>query len=230
MSTRAFLIAAVALLGCDDRKAASAPPRPVPAGSGSAVAAPAPTGFDEALLATVPSGVLGGQIIDASMHPARDVIVYVKTGPGSGKAKPPGTITMDQKDKTFLPHVLPIVVGTRVEFKNSDPVLHNVYSRVAAKTFDLGMFGKTEAKSVTFDKPGRVDVFCAIHTNMHAIILVLATGDFATTDARGFFTIKDLAPGTYTVAIWDEVAVEREVSVELAANQPGLVKHELANE
>jgi len=189
-------------------------------------AAAAASGFDDELLATIPNGTIGGQVLDAARHPAPNVVVYVKKGPSTGKAAAE-RVVIDQQNKTFLPHVLPIAVGTRVEFKNSDPVLHNVYSRVAAKTFDLGMFDKSQSKSVVFDRPGRVDVFCSIHTNMHAVILVLESTAFATTDVRGFFTIPNLPAGNYRLAIWDEVVAEHEVSVDVAANAPAIVKHEL---
>ena len=229
MGVRAIALALVATAACDDDGASTtSPPAPVPSPAPGPAAPPdARRGYDEALFAGLPGGTLAGQVLDARQRAAPDVIVYVKKGPPPTRARPAGAVVMDQKDKTFLPHVLPVVAGTRVEFKNSDPVLHNVYSRVATKTFDLGMFGNADSKAVVFDKLGRIDVFCAIHTNMHAVILVLADPRFATTDARGFFRIPDLAPGEYTLGLWDELTAEREVTVEIRADAPAIVKHQL---
>jgi plastocyanin len=226
--TCAIALVAIAATACDEPAATTPAPPPI------APIAPPPVatqpdarrGYDDTLFAGIPGGTIAGQVLDSAQRAAPDVVVYVKKGPAptGGRAAP---AVMDQKDKTFLPHVLPVAVGTRVEFKNSDPVLHNVYSRVATKTFDLGMFGNTDTKTAVFDKLGRVDVFCAIHTNMHAVILVLADPRFATTDARGFFRIPDLPPGAYTLGVWDELTAEREVTVEVRAGEPAVVKHQL---
>ncbi|HEY5921508.1 MAG TPA: hypothetical protein VIV11_07545 [Kofleriaceae bacterium] len=227
-------VCALAIAACDN---ASNAPASRPAPTTTAVPAPAvvpdtppPSGYDESLFTKVPAGTLAGQILDFERRPARDVVVYVKKGPARAKPAARSPAVVDQKNKTFMPRVLPIVVGTRVEFKNSDPVLHNVYSRADVKKFDLGMFSKSETKSVAFDTVGRIDVFCSIHTNMHVVILVLANDQFATSDASGFFAIPDLQPGTYTLAIWDEVASEREVTVEVAADKPAILKHQLVKE
>jgi len=108
-----------------------------------------------------------------------------------------------QKDALFKPHLLPIVVGTTVEWPNQDEILHNVYSFSETKQFDLGLY-KSEAKKITFEKPGRVDVFCSIHSKMHCVVLVLTNPYFAATDAKGSFTITNVPPGNYRVKAWHE--------------------------
>jgi plastocyanin len=215
--------------------AASAPPAPADADGGgqAAPAAPAPAGarlgFDEHLLSSVACpGCIVGQILDDEGRPQKDAVVYVKSGLRPGKAVPPNRPSVvDQRDKAFSPHVLAVPVGTKVTFKNSDVVLHNVYSRSPVKTVDLGAFGQDQSRQTTFDEPGRVDVFCAIHTNMHAIILVLDSGFFATTDERGYYEIRGLPPGEYGLRVWSERRQEIDARVEVAAGRPAVLRTKL---
>ena len=109
-----------------------------------------------------------------------------------------------QKDGTFRPHVLPVLVGTTVEWPNNDDIYHNVFSMSEPKPFDLGIYKSKETKRVTFDKPGRVDVFCSIHTKMNCIVLVLENPLFAVTDKNGNFTITNVPAGTYPLKAWHE--------------------------
>gem|GEM_PF-365676 len=111
---------------------------------------------------------------------------------------------MDQRGLTFVPHILPILVGTTVDFPNSDPVFHNVFSISAPKRFNLGMYPTGVIKSITFDKPGRVDVLCNVHLEMHAIILVKPNPYFTTCDERGEFSIPDVPAGRHRVQAWHE--------------------------
>src|SRR5262249_8134041 len=100
----------------------------------------------------------------------RDFVVYIE-GPLEIKTPPPTkpVTVVSQKDATFKPHVLPIMVGTTVEWPNEDDIFHNAFSVSDAKPFDLGLY-KKDAKPIKFDKVGRVDVFCSIHSGMHCII------------------------------------------------------------
>ena len=102
---------------------------------------------------------------------------------------------MDQRDQTFVPHVLAITVGTIVDFPNSDLTFHNVFSLSKTKSFDLGRYSRGQSKSVRFDRPGVVQVFCDIHSHMSAYILVFAHRYFAVTDEAGRFTIAGVPPG-----------------------------------
>ena len=79
---------------------------------------------------------------------------------------------MDQNEMKFSPYVLPVVVGTTVDFPNNDTQWHNVYSKGGAKDFDLGLYPPGKSRSVTFDKPGIVQVLCNAHPNMEAFIVV----------------------------------------------------------
>ena len=106
----------------------------------------------------------------AQLH---DFVVYIE-GAVSPKPVPPTKPLqiVSQKDATFKPHVLPVVIGTIIEWPNQDEIFHNAFSMSEVQPFDLGLY-KDEIKRVRFDKPGRLDVFCSIHTAMHCIILVL---------------------------------------------------------
>jgi len=114
------------------------------------------------------------------------------------------TVKTTQKDANFEPHVLPVVVGTTVRWPNEDDIFHNVFSMSEAKEFDLGYYKKEKVPEVTFDRVGRVDVFCAIHTKMHCIILVLPSPYFARADDKGRFVIRNIPAGTYKVRAWHE--------------------------
>lgn len=139
----------------------------------------------------------------------RDFVVYIE-GPVGAKPAPPekplkvDTRRIEQKGATFAPHVLPLVVGTTVEWPNYDTIYHNVFSMSDAKTFDLDLYKNPEVKRVTFDKAGRVDVFCSIHANMNCVVLVLENPYFATTDNRGRYSITNVPAGTYHLKAWHE--------------------------
>jgi plastocyanin len=109
-----------------------------------------------------------------------------------------------QRNAMFDPHVLPIMVGTKVNWPNEDEIYHNVFSMSDAKEFDLGLYHQEKVPVLTFDKVGRVDVFCAIHSQMHCIIMVLPNPFFAKVDARQRFVIKDVPAGTYKLKAWHE--------------------------
>lgn len=145
----------------------------------------------------------------------KDFVVYIdQSMPGVRPPTKPVQIVI-QKDATFQPHVLPILVGTTVEWPNHDDIYHNVFSMSDAKPFDLGLYKNNEVKRITFDKPGRVDVFCSIHTKMNCIILVLQNPYYAVTDKKGGFRISGVPAGTYKVKAWYErlPAMEKEVTV-----------------
>ncbi len=111
---------------------------------------------------------------------------------------------MNQRDETFIPHVLAIVAGTTVEFPNNDSTYHNVFSLSKARSFDLGRYAAGRSKAVRFDRPGIVRVFCEIHSHMSAYILVFSHRYFAVTDDEGRYRIDDVPPGSYTVMAWNE--------------------------
>ena len=141
-----------------------------------------------------------------------DAVVMIE-GPANGS----GTTraTMNQQHEAFAPHVLGVAVGTTVDFPNSDPVLHNVFSTSPAKRFDLGMYGQGETRNVVFDSPGVVLVRCNVHPRMTGYIVVHSNPYVAVTDAHGSYTITSVPPGTYTARIWHEELAGRPVPVKV---------------
>ena len=135
----------------------------------------------------------------------RDFVIYI-AGPVAGAPVPYKMEKVVQKNATFIPHVLPIMVGTVVEWPNEDDVFHNVFSKSDANPFDLDLYTKRNPskKSPPFNKPGEVDVFCSIHTRMSCIILVLENPYFAKADAKGHYSITNVPPGHYTLVAWQE--------------------------
>ena len=115
---------------------------------------------------------------------------------------------MDQRDESFVPHVLAIVAGTVVDFPNNDQTFHNVFSLSKEQPFDLGRYAAGRSKSVRFDRPGIIRVFCDIHAHMSAFILVFAHRYFAVTDENGRFRIDHVPPGSYNVVAWNDSASE----------------------
>jgi len=126
---------------------------------------------------------------------------------------------MVQRDQAFHPLVLPILVGTTVDFPNLDPVYHNVFSYSKARKFDLGRYPKGKSKSVTFDTPGLIKVFCEIHPSMRAHVLVLEQPYFAVTEPGGQFRIPDVPPGEYVLKVWQEQLPEIEMPVTVPAQE-----------
>ncbi len=109
---------------------------------------------------------------------------------------------MDQQGMKFIPKVLPVLVGTPVNFPNNDNTWHNVFSPSEAKKFDLGLYPPSESRSVTFDKPGVVRILCNVHPHMEAYIVVKEHPYFAVSDTRGSYRIDAVPMGTYRLEVW----------------------------
>jgi plastocyanin len=132
-------------------------------------------------------------------------VVYLDSAPRGAFEQPmPGRATMDQRNETFVPHVLAVTTGTVVSFPNSDHIYHNVFSLSKPTRFDLGRYAAGRSKSVRFDRPGIVRVFCDIHSHMSAFILVFTHPFFAVTDDEGRYRIEGVPPGTYPLVAWSD--------------------------
>jgi hypothetical protein len=115
---------------------------------------------------------------------------------------PPPPHAIRQSNKSFVPAVSAVIRGTEVSFPNDDMIFHNVFSLSKAKRFDLGLYKSGEAKSVLLTRPGIIDVYCNIHPEMAAKVLVLDNPYFAVTAADGLFTIAGVPPGAYPYVAW----------------------------
>jgi len=198
--------------------------------------------------AQTPSGVIRGRVDvkraaaqverrpnvnDLGMHARHDVpdlrrsVVYLESAPALAFPEAePQRATMDQRNETFVPHVLAITVGTTVDFPNSDNTYHNVFS-LRSPRFDLGRYAAGRSKSVRFDRPGIVRVFCEIHSHMSAFILVFNHRYFAVTSADGRYQIARVPPGRYTLVAWNEGAI-RESRQIVVAEDGGAVEADFA--
>lgn len=143
-----------------------------------------------------------------------DVVVYVE----SSRAKPkPAREVLTMKGKAFAPHVLAIGAGTTVDFPNEDPILHNVFS-VSEEGFDLGLYKRPKSGSRTFDKPGVYTIYCNIHPQMSATVVVRDNPYFASAAKDGSFRISGVPAGEYKlVAFHDRAGESVPVPVKVSA-------------
>ena len=145
-------------------------------------------------------------------------VVYLEVAPQAAFDAPaPRHALLDQRNESFVPYVLAVTVGSTVDFPNSDRTYHNVFSLSKAKRFDLGRYPRGQSRSVRFDQPGVVRVFCEIHSHMSAWILVFAHPFFAVADADGRFRIDGVPPGSYTLAAWSDGSVRARRELRIAA-------------
>lgn len=132
-------------------------------------------------------------------------VVYLDSAPrGAFDEREPARAVLDQHNERFVPHVLAVMVGTVVDFPNSDATYHNVFSLSRTKRFDLGRYAAGRSKSVRMDRPGVVRVFCEIHSHMNAFILVFNHPFFDVTTPDGRFELPAVPPGNYTLVGWYE--------------------------
>jgi plastocyanin len=135
----------------------------------------------------------------------RRSVVYLEAAPQGAFEEPErGRVVLDQRNQTFVPHVLAVTTGTTVDFLNSDRTYHNGFSLSKAKRFDLGRYPRNQVRSVRFDRPGVVRVFCDIHSHMSAFILVFAHRYFAVTEPDGSYRIDRVPAGSYSLVAWNE--------------------------
>lgn len=149
------------------------------------------------------AGSLTGTVKCLGAKNSADAVVYVDSIPGKTFAPPEEHAKIDQKNMVFIPHVLPVLLGTTVDFLNSDPFLHNVFSPdKCAEKFNLGSWPQGQVRSYTFKKQCVATLLCNVHPEMEAFAVAVPTPYFAVTDENGAYAIKDLPDGTYTVRVW----------------------------
>jgi plastocyanin len=154
-----------------------------------------------AVTAPLAAATIEARVTDPRGNAVRDAVVYaIPDGRTLPLAKK--TAIMDQKNRMFIPHVLPIQVGTSVRFPNSDDIRHQVYSFSPAKTFQLPLYAGTPSTPLVFDKTGVVVLGCNIHDQMSAFILVVDTPYFDKAAADGRASLGGMEPGRYTLHVW----------------------------
>ena len=139
-----------------------------------------------------------------------NVVVYLAPLPGTAESTPlraePSSrhFQLVQKNKRFIPHLLVIPVGAVVEFPNQDPFFHNVFSLFEGKRFDLGLYERGATRSITFNAPGVSYIFCNIHPEMSAVIIVMKYPYYAISNPAGEVSIGSVPSGRYQLNIWHE--------------------------
>lgn len=159
------------------------------------------------------AGTVEGRVTSTSPADLTNAIVFVEDIEGHFPAPSPRPV-MDQRGLRFVPHVLPIVVGATVEFPNSDPLAHNVFSISEAKRFNLGLYQKGTVRQLRFDQVGVVQLLCNVHLEMSGFIVVLRNPYFARVNPDGTYRIPGVPAGQHRVRCWRETgAVEKTVAV-----------------
>jgi plastocyanin len=163
------------------------------------------------------AGNIVGTVKAKGVKNSADAIIYIEKIAGKTFAAPKEHAKMDQKNLKFSPHVLPVLAGTTVDFRNSDDVLHNVFTPDAcADKMNLGTWPKGESRSYIYKNPGCVTVMlCNVHPEMEAYVLALETPYYAVSAADGKYEIKDVPAGKYQLKIWHEKLKAQIVSVDV---------------
>jgi hemoglobin len=170
------------------------------------------------------AGTLHGAIAIDGKPPTGLGVVMLWPEKG-GKKRVPKLRIIEQRNKTFAPHVMAVPVGSTVSFPNFDPIFHNVFSLSKPRPFDLGMYKNGETREVKLDKPGIVRIGCNLHANMSAYLVVVDAPHYVIVNADGTYSFKSLAPGKYRVQAWNEQSGEpltTSVTIKPGANENNL--------
>ncbi len=184
------------------------------------------------LLAGLQSAAAGNITGKVTAHGAKnggDAVIYIDKISGKTFSAPKEHAKMDQKNLAFVPHVLPVVAGTTVDFINSDDVLHNVFSpdKCCGK-FNLGSWPKGQSKEFTFKDPGCIaTLLCNVHPEMEGFVVVLETPYYGVSAKDGSYEIKDVPPGKYTLKIWHEKLKAQDVTVDVPEKGNATVDFEI---
>jgi plastocyanin len=162
--------------------------------------------FSLAAAAALSGAALQGKVelLDAKKKgSAEGVVVWLEPVNGPA-ATTPGKFILDQRNKRFLPHVLAIPAGSQVDFPNHDPIFHNAFSNFAGQPFDTGLYAPGTSHRITFRREGVVRVFCNIHANMSAVIVIVPSPYYAVSTADGAWRIPNVPPGEYRLRLFHE--------------------------
>ncbi len=157
------------------------------------------------MASSAPAGTISGTVTATGMRTNADAVVYVEKVDGKTFPAPAEPVVMDQKGKDFVPKVLPVLVGTTVDYLNSDAFAHNVFTPdKCADKFNLGSWPTGDTRSHTFEKPCAAVMLCNVHPEMVGYVVAVETPYFAVTKEDGSYTIANVPDGSYTVSVWHE--------------------------
>jgi len=192
----------------------SAPPVAVAPSESPTAAAPADAAAARAApaLPSVSGTVSGG----GGQGPGGAVIWLKRVGGETPRPAPARGKVITQRNKTFIPRVLAVPVGSKVSFRNEDAIFHNVFSLSKPNDFDTGLYKQGATYTQTFKRAGVVQILCNIHSSMLGFVYVVDSPYYAQADSTGAFTIKGVPPGEYDIKVWHEATsktVEQRLSV-----------------
>jgi plastocyanin len=156
--------------------------------------------------------ITGRVVLEGAAHisPANSTVVWltpIGADPNGAAIVKPMHAVLQQKNKSFEPHLLVVTKGSTVDFPNLDPWFHNVFSLFNGKRFDLGLYEAGTTRTVHFDREGVSYIFCNIHPEMSAVVVVLPSQYFALPDKQGEFSIASVPAGRYMLHVWNEHAL-----------------------
>jgi plastocyanin len=181
---------------------AAAPQGTVPETEDAAAAPPRTAGSRPSAtpLVTVSGTVSGGGLLG----PGGAVVWLKRVGGDTPRPAPARGKVVSQRNKTFIPRVLAVPVGSKVDFRNEDGIFHNVFSLSRPNDFDTGLYRQGTSYSQVFKKAGPVQLLCNIHSSMIGYVFVVDSPYYAQADAGGAFTVKGVPPGDYEIEVWHE--------------------------
>lgn len=152
-------------------------------------------------------GAVPGPSVPAQAEPVSefDRLVVVLEG-GASRPKPPETVVIDQRNMRFDPDLVVIPTGSTVQFPNGDPIFHNIFSLSKTQPFDLGFYPQGQSRTVKFNRSGIVQVYCHIHANMYAAIVVTSSPWNARPAEDGSFSWSNVPAGHYRLTAWHKIA------------------------
>ena len=176
-------------------------------------------------------GAIQGTVKAIGLASNADAVVYLQQAPGTF-TPPTKPADMDQRSMQFVPHVLPVIVGTTVRFLNSDPTPHNVFSPDGEK-YNLGTWPQGQTKDHVFAKCAKAPCvyvqLCRVHPEMEAYVVVLQNPFFATTGKDGQYKIENVPPGSYSIAVWHAKGKSQPKPVTVDAAKPAVVDFALGH-
>lgn len=161
------------------------------------------------------AGTITGKVQVPGKKDLSNIIVYLENVKGTFQP-PSKRPDMNHINLQFVPGNLAVIKGSTVDFPNSDPVFHSAFSISKTTPFDLGIYGQGREKFVTFKNPGLVEVFCHIHSHMHAFILVLESPHYAKTSQDGSYTIRNVPDGNYSIKAWVSPSINHAKAVSVS--------------
>ena len=175
------------------------------------------------------AGDIRGKVKAKGWKHGGDAVVHIDKIPGMTFAVPEKHAAMDQKNLVFIPHVLPVLAGTTVDYQNSDDVLHNVFSPdKCAEKFNLGTWPKGQTRSYLFKEAGCFPVMlCNVHPEMEAYVVVLENPYYAVSAKDGSYEIKNVPAGKYALKIWHEKLKGQSVDIEVPEKGEVVVDFEI---